>query len=304
MQPSPVRPRNRPNPATRQAPREASPGQNPPRYGRPGMMCSRPCSSHTTTLPATAAGNSERSPHNRKSPQLLYLIDRGLSRHRPRPQPLPHRRARQPRRQAVRQKADGRMALTAIPTRHLRAGRGLPRVGAVARHGTSAVRVIGAALEPCIAPRLGSNVFLAGKPRVVTKLHTGHGPAGLRPCGPLSPLSKARGYGPATRGAKPPGRGRRPGRFSHSPDIAGNPTTGQCEKRRRASIQLEGETTAGSMTGLSVMYAKEATGELEWAAIPDRNRAGRLREVYWARRAEACDILPPRHCVAQRRPVR
>ena len=31
--------------------------------------------------------------------------------------------------------------------------------------------------------------------------------------------------------------------FSHSPDIAGNPITGQCEKRRRASIQLEGETT-------------------------------------------------------------
>ncbi len=86
---------------------------------------------------------------------------------------------------------------------------------------------------------------LTGKPRVVTKLHTGHGPAGLRPRGPLSPLSKARGYGPATRSAKPPSRGLRPGRFSHSPDIAGNPTTGQCEKRRSASIQLEGETTRG-----------------------------------------------------------
>ena len=40
------------------------------------------------------------------------------------------------------------------------------------------------------------------------------------------------------------------------------------------------------MTGLSVLYAKEASGEREWAAIPDRNRTGRLREVYWARRAE------------------
>ena len=40
------------------------------------------------------------------------------------------------------------------------------------------------------------------------------------------------------------------------------------------------------MTGLSVLYAKEAAGEREWAAIPDRDRTGRLREVYWARRAE------------------
>ena len=41
------------------------------------------------------------------------------------------------------------------------------------------------------------------------------------------------------------------------------------------------------MTGLSVLYAKEAAGEREWAAIPDRDRTGRLREVYWARRAES-----------------
>lgn len=40
------------------------------------------------------------------------------------------------------------------------------------------------------------------------------------------------------------------------------------------------------MTGLSVLYAKEAAAEREWAAIPDRDRTGRLREVYWARRAE------------------
>ena len=40
------------------------------------------------------------------------------------------------------------------------------------------------------------------------------------------------------------------------------------------------------MTGLSVLYAKEASGEREWAAIPDRDRTGRLREVYWARRAD------------------
>ena len=40
------------------------------------------------------------------------------------------------------------------------------------------------------------------------------------------------------------------------------------------------------MTGLSVLYAKEAAEEREWAAIPDRDRTGRLREVYWACRAE------------------
>ena len=41
------------------------------------------------------------------------------------------------------------------------------------------------------------------------------------------------------------------------------------------------------MTGLSVLYAREAAEEREWAAIPDRDRTGRLREVYWARRAES-----------------
>ena len=40
------------------------------------------------------------------------------------------------------------------------------------------------------------------------------------------------------------------------------------------------------MTGLSVLYAKAAAGEREWEAIPDRDRTGRLREVYWARRVE------------------
>ena len=41
------------------------------------------------------------------------------------------------------------------------------------------------------------------------------------------------------------------------------------------------------MTGLSVLYAREAAKELEWVAIPDRDRTGRLREVYWARRVES-----------------
>ena len=41
------------------------------------------------------------------------------------------------------------------------------------------------------------------------------------------------------------------------------------------------------MTGLSVLYAKEAAEEREGAAIPDRARVGRLREVYWARRVQS-----------------
>ena len=41
------------------------------------------------------------------------------------------------------------------------------------------------------------------------------------------------------------------------------------------------------MTGLSVLYAKEATEGREWAATLDRDRTSRLREVYWARRAES-----------------
>ena len=41
------------------------------------------------------------------------------------------------------------------------------------------------------------------------------------------------------------------------------------------------------MTGLSVLYAKQAANEPEWAEIPDAARPGRLREVYWARRAES-----------------
>ena len=40
------------------------------------------------------------------------------------------------------------------------------------------------------------------------------------------------------------------------------------------------------MTGLSVLYTSEAAEAQDWVAVPDRDRTGRLREVYWARRAE------------------
>lgn len=39
------------------------------------------------------------------------------------------------------------------------------------------------------------------------------------------------------------------------------------------------------MTGLGVLYAKEAVGQRGWAGVPDREKTGRLREVYWAQRA-------------------
>ena len=39
------------------------------------------------------------------------------------------------------------------------------------------------------------------------------------------------------------------------------------------------------MTGLSVLYTQEATKEDGWTEIPDRDKVGRLREVYWAKSA-------------------
>ena len=76
----------------------------------------------------------------------------------------------QPCSQTVRQQAESGVALGAVPASDLRPARGLARVGAVVCQRTFAVRVIGAAIEPCIAPRLGPNVFLAGEPRLVPQL--------------------------------------------------------------------------------------------------------------------------------------
>ena len=41
------------------------------------------------------------------------------------------------------------------------------------------------------------------------------------------------------------------------------------------------------MTGLSILYAKEAKEDEEWAEIPGRDKISRLREVYWAKKAES-----------------
>ena len=132
--------------------------------------------------------------------------------------------ARQPRRQTVRQKADGRMALRAIPASNLRTARGLPRVGAVACQRTSTVRVIRVALKPCIAPRLGPNVFLAGKPRLITKLHRPW-PGGDQPARASFSFVVRPRLRSQTGDAKPP---RRP--LSHSATIPGNPSVAQCGK--------------------------------------------------------------------------
>ena len=79
--------------------------------------------------------------------------------------------ARQPRGQTVGQQAEGGVALGAVPASNPCPARSLARIGAVACQRTSPVWVIRTALEACSAPRLGSNVFLAGKPRLIPKLH-------------------------------------------------------------------------------------------------------------------------------------
>ena len=135
-------------------------------------------------------------------------------------------RARQPRRQAVRQKADRCMALWAIPASNLRPARGLPRVGAVARQRTSAVRVVRAALKPCVALRLGPNVFLAGKPRLITKLH--------RPWrgGSSEPARASFSFLVSPRLRTPRDDAKLPGRpIPHSATIPGNPSAAQCGKK-------------------------------------------------------------------------
>ena len=81
-------------------------------------------------------------------------------------------RSGQPRRQAVRQQAEGGVTLRAVPARDQRAGRLPALVGAVAgKRATAGFGMIGAPVEPCITPRFGGNVLLAGEPRLVAKLH-------------------------------------------------------------------------------------------------------------------------------------
>ena len=74
----------------------------------------------------------------------------------------------------------GGVALGAVPASDPCPARALARVGAVACQRTSPVGMIRTPLEGCRAPRLGLNVLLAGKPRLVAKLHRPW-PGGVRP---------------------------------------------------------------------------------------------------------------------------
>ena len=79
--------------------------------------------------------------------------------------------ARKPSGQTVGQQAEGGVTFGAVPASDACSARGLARVGPVAGQRTSPVGVIRTAIEACIAPRLGSNVSLAGVPRGISKLH-------------------------------------------------------------------------------------------------------------------------------------
>ena len=105
---------------------------------------------------------------------------------------------RKPGGQTVRQQAERGVALGAVPASDPRPARALARAGAVAGQRTPPSRVIGAALKPCIAPRLGPNVCLAGKPRVVAKLHRPWPGGVCPPRGPTPPVLRGAETTPAT----------------------------------------------------------------------------------------------------------
>ena len=44
------------------------------------------------------------------------------------------------------------------------------------------------------------------------------------------------------------------------------------------------------MTGLGILYAKEAIDEQDWAEVLDRDKPARLRELYWARRGASVKL--------------
>lgn len=91
--------------------------------------------------------------------------------------------------------------------------------------------------------------------------------------------------------------------------MAGSPATdGRCGRRktsserrfapggftrvaaRKGQAHPEGRTP---LSGLGVLYAKEARGEASWPRLSARNRTKRLREVYWSRRAEGASRRKP-----------
>lgn len=90
-------------------------------------------------------------------------------------------RPRKTRRQTVRQKAERRMALRAIPAGDTHTRRRLALIAPVTGQGTAAPRMVRAPFKPCGAPRPGADILLAGEPCLVAKLQSDHGPEGLDP---------------------------------------------------------------------------------------------------------------------------
>ena len=88
-----------------------------------------------------------------------------------------HQRTRQPGGQTIRQQREGALALRAIPASNAGSRRHQPLVGAVAGKTATASRMQWTVFQTCITPCFAANVFLAGKPRLVTKLHNQPWPA-------------------------------------------------------------------------------------------------------------------------------
>lgn len=90
-------------------------------------------------------------------------------------------RPRKTRRKAVRQKAERRVALRAIPARDTRTRRRLALIAPVTGQRAAAPGMVRATLKPCSAPRLGANILRAGKPRLIAKLHRPWPAGGIDP---------------------------------------------------------------------------------------------------------------------------
>ena len=97
-------------------------------------------------------------------------------------------RARQPGRQTVGQQAEGRVGLRAVPASDPHTPRRLALIRAVPCQRAAAARMVRAPLKPCIAPCPGGNVLLAGKPRLIAKLHRPWARRGMARASPPSPV--------------------------------------------------------------------------------------------------------------------
>ena len=150
---------------------------------------------------------------------------------------------RKPCGQTLRQKAEGGVALRAVPASDPRPARDLARVGAVACQRTPPMRVVRAALEPCIAPRPGSNVSLAGEPRLVAKLQPA---VARRGCSPVRAFSFGSQRAPTLRRARSGAKG---GGFPSTARLQTTPATSGWLRpaSRRSTTTLRGDPVLRSL---------------------------------------------------------